>query len=62
LAEKPAGTARRQDHGIRTQIRRGLFRFVLLDRGARSQHVVVVLERHLNGVVERNLHRGWILG
>ncbi len=46
---------------IRTQIRRDFFRLTLLDRGARSQQVVVVPQRHLNGIVERNGHRARFL-
>ena len=51
-----------QNHWVRTQIGSDLFRFALLDRGARRQDVVVVPQRHLNGVVKRNGHRCWILG
>ena len=50
-----------QEHGIGAQIRRGLFGLTLLDGGARRHQVVVMLQRHLNGVVERYGHRSGLL-
>ena len=51
----------RQEHRIRPQIGGDLFRLVLLNRGPRGQQIVIVLERHLNRVIERDGHRGPIL-
>ena len=44
-------------HRIRPQVRRNFFGLVLLHHGALRQQIVIVLERHLNGVIERDLHR-----
>ena len=50
-----------QYHRVGTQVRSDLFRFALLDGGARGEEIVVVPERHLNGVIQRNGHRCRIL-
>ena len=50
-----------QYHRVGTQVGRNLFRFALLDRRARGEQIVVVPQRHLNGVVQRNGHRCRIL-
>ncbi len=47
---------------VGAQVRSGLFGFALLNRGPRCQQVVVVLERHLNGLVERDTGRSSALG
>src|ERR1700733_14397001 len=51
-----------QKHRIRSQIRRNLLGFVLLNRGAGGEQIMVVLQRHLNSVVERDRQRRWALG
>src|ERR1035438_5047203 len=50
-----------QQHWIRTQVGRCFFRLVLLNHRSGSQQGVIVLERHLNGLIERNRHSSWIL-
>ena len=44
-----------QKHWVRAQIRRRLFRLILLNHGSRSQQIVIVLERHLDRIIQRNL-------
>ncbi len=63
-----------EEHRVRTQVGRCFFGLVLLNHGAGSHQIVVVLERHLNGVVKRDdcaarlghrcicLRRRWVLG
>src|SRR5208282_6511786 len=41
----------RKERGIGAQVLRDLLGLALLDRGRHSQQVVVVLQRHLNGLV-----------
>ena len=50
-----------QKHRVRAQIGRGFFGLVLLNHGSRSQQIVIVLERHLDRVVQRNRRPAWLL-
>ena len=46
-----------EQHGIGTQVRRNFLGLALLDRCARGQQIMVVPQRHLDRVVERDFHR-----
>ena len=46
-----------RQHWIRPQVRRNFFGLVLLHHGALCQQIVVVLQRHLDRVIQRDLHR-----
>src|ERR1700756_2698781 len=46
-----------REDGVRAQVCGDFRRFALLDRGACGFEIVIVLESHLNGFVERDTHR-----
>ena len=43
------------------EIGRRFFRLVLLNHGSRSDQTVIVLERHLDRLIQRNRHHAWLL-